>query len=66
MAVEAEQRAWDEQGGDRNREVFSLILDVREVLRTNGVPIRPRAAACGGASVCTGQDRAPEGVPGTP
>jgi phenylpropionate dioxygenase-like ring-hydroxylating dioxygenase large terminal subunit len=65
MAVEAEQRAWDEQGGDRNREVFSLILDVREVLRTNGVPIRPRAAACG-ASVCTGQDRAPEGVPGTP
>ncbi|MEU1101454.1 aromatic ring-hydroxylating dioxygenase subunit alpha [Streptomyces tibetensis] len=66
MAVEAEQRAWDEQGGDRNREVFSLILDVREVLRTNGVPIRPRVAACGAASVCTGQDRGPAGAPGTP
>ncbi|MGW1292958.1 Rieske 2Fe-2S domain-containing protein [Streptomyces sp. NPDC002533] len=39
MAVEAEQRAWDEQGEDRNHEVFSLILDVRDVLRTNGVPI---------------------------
>ncbi|MEU5373037.1 aromatic ring-hydroxylating dioxygenase subunit alpha [Streptomyces sp. NPDC005951] len=42
MAVEAEQRAWDEQGEDRNHEVFSLILDVRDVLRTNGVPLAPR------------------------
>jgi phenylpropionate dioxygenase-like ring-hydroxylating dioxygenase large terminal subunit len=50
MAVEAEQRAWDEQGEDRNHEVFSLILDVREVLRANGVPLRPRTAACGAAS----------------
>jgi renierapurpurin 18,18'-hydroxylase len=41
MAVEAEQRAWDEQGQDRNHEVFPLILDVRHVLRSNGVPIRP-------------------------
>ncbi|WP_097943790.1 aromatic ring-hydroxylating oxygenase subunit alpha [Streptomyces sp. ms115] len=41
MAVEAEQRAWDEQGEDRNHEVFSLILDVRDVLRTNGVPLSP-------------------------
>ncbi|MFB7407432.1 Rieske 2Fe-2S domain-containing protein [Streptomyces sp. NPDC056202] len=41
MAVEAEQRAWDEQGEDRNNEVFPLILDVREVLRTNGVPLTP-------------------------
>jgi phenylpropionate dioxygenase-like ring-hydroxylating dioxygenase large terminal subunit len=40
MAVEAEQRAWDEQGEDRNREVFPLILEVRDVLRANGVPIR--------------------------
>ncbi|MEU4485718.1 aromatic ring-hydroxylating dioxygenase subunit alpha [Streptomyces purpurascens] len=54
MAVEAEQRAWDEQGEDRNHEVFSLILDVREVLRSNGVPIRPRAAACGTAQACDG------------
>ncbi|MFF9578030.1 Rieske 2Fe-2S domain-containing protein [Streptomyces rubiginosohelvolus] len=41
MAVEAEQRAWDEQGEDRNHEVFSLILDVRDVLRTNGVALVP-------------------------
>jgi renierapurpurin 18,18'-hydroxylase len=39
MAVEAEQRAWDQQGQDRNHEVFPLILDVRDVLRSNGVPI---------------------------
>src|SRR5262249_36044280 len=39
MAVEAEQRAWDEQGKDWNQEVFPLILEVREVLRSNGVPI---------------------------
>jgi len=43
MAVEAEQRAWEEQGEDRNHEVFPLILDVREVLRANGVPLRHRS-----------------------
>ncbi|EPJ42526.1 hypothetical protein STAFG_0412 [Streptomyces afghaniensis 772] len=63
MAVEAEQRAWDEQGEDRNHEVFPLILDVREVLRANGVPIRARAAACGGASLCDGA-QLPDGVRG--
>ncbi|MEU0390756.1 aromatic ring-hydroxylating dioxygenase subunit alpha [Streptomyces chartreusis] len=63
MAVEAEQRAWDEQGEDRNHEVFPLILDVREVLRTNGVPIRARAGACGSASPCDGA-RLPDGVRG--
>ena len=41
MAVEAEQRAWDEQGEDRNRGVFPLILDLRDLLRSNGVPIGP-------------------------
>jgi hypothetical protein len=41
MGVEAEQRAWDEQGEDRNHEVFPLILDVGHVLRSNGVPLRP-------------------------
>jgi len=46
MAVEAEQRAWDEQGRDCNREVFPLILDVRDVLRSNGVPIGPDPARC--------------------
>jgi phenylpropionate dioxygenase-like ring-hydroxylating dioxygenase large terminal subunit len=50
MAVEAEQRAWDEQGEDWNNEVFPLIVDVRDVLRTNGVPIRPGSARyCAGA-----------------
>ncbi|MFE2530949.1 Rieske 2Fe-2S domain-containing protein [Streptomyces sp. NPDC059371] len=44
-AVEAEQRAWDEQGEDHNHEVFPLILDLREVLRDNGVPLRPEQAA---------------------
>ena len=49
---EAEQRAWDEQGEDWNREVFPLILDVRDVLRSNGVPIRSGSALCGAASLC--------------
>lgn len=52
MAVEAEQRAWNEQGEDRNHEVFPLIIDVREVLRTNGVPLGPRSAACGATGPC--------------
>ncbi|TWD17428.1 phenylpropionate dioxygenase-like ring-hydroxylating dioxygenase large terminal subunit [Streptomyces sp. T12] len=50
MAVEAEQRAWEEQGEDLNHEVFPLILDVREVLRTNGVPLKSRAAGCDSAA----------------
>lgn len=46
-AVEAEQRAWDEQGEDHNHEVFPLILDLRDVLRGNGVPLRPeRTSGC--------------------
>jgi phenylpropionate dioxygenase-like ring-hydroxylating dioxygenase large terminal subunit len=44
MAVEAEQRAWDEQGEDRNQEVFPLILRLRELLRANGVPVPPADA----------------------
>ncbi|MCA1221522.1 aromatic ring-hydroxylating oxygenase subunit alpha [Streptomyces sp. 8L] len=52
MAVEAEQRAWDEQGEDWNREVFPLIKDVRGVLRANGVPIDPRGAVQGASSLC--------------
>ena len=52
MAVEAEQRAWDEQGEDWNSEVFPLIIDVRDVLRTNGVPLRARSAHCGTAASC--------------
>ncbi|MEO3763853.1 aromatic ring-hydroxylating dioxygenase subunit alpha [Streptomyces sp. B5E4] len=60
MAVEAEQRAWEEQGEDRNHEVFPLILNVREVLRANGVPLRPRAAACGIPQAC--DSMAPESL----
>jgi hypothetical protein len=55
MAVEAEQRAWDEQGQDRNHEVFPLILDLRDVLRSNGVPIRPDPACV--ATLCSGVQR---------
>ncbi|WSS20714.1 aromatic ring-hydroxylating dioxygenase subunit alpha [Streptomyces sp. NBC_01190] len=43
-AVEAEQRAWDEQRQDRNQEIFPVIRDVRDVLRANGTPILPAAA----------------------
>ena len=42
MAVEAEQRAWDEQGEDCNHEVFPLIMDVRQVLRSQRRPLAPR------------------------
>ncbi|EGX54931.1 putative oxygenase Rieske iron-sulfur component [Streptomyces zinciresistens K42] len=63
-AVEAEQRAWEEQGGqDRNHEVFPLILDVREVLRGNGVPLRPRGAGCGWADGAAGAACGPGGPP---
>ena len=47
MAVEAERRPWDEVGRDRNHEIFPLVLDLRDMLRANGVPIRPDPA-CGG------------------
>jgi phenylpropionate dioxygenase-like ring-hydroxylating dioxygenase large terminal subunit len=52
MAVEAEQRAWDEQGEDWNQEVFPLIIAVRDMLRANGAPLRPRSAPCGTAASC--------------
>lgn len=52
MAVEAEQRAWDEQGTDWNQEVYPLILDVRKVLRSNGVPIRSRSDLCAASTLC--------------
>jgi renierapurpurin 18,18'-hydroxylase len=42
MAVEAEQRAWDEQGRDCNHEVFPLVLGARDILRSNGVAIRAK------------------------
>jgi phenylpropionate dioxygenase-like ring-hydroxylating dioxygenase large terminal subunit len=39
MAVEAEQRAYDEQRGDWNREVNPVILSLREMLVRNGVAL---------------------------
>jgi renierapurpurin 18,18'-hydroxylase len=66
MAVEAEQRAWDEQDEDWNHEVFPLIVDVRDVLRTNGVPIRPESALCGAAVICAGSALAAVTPPAEP
>lgn len=43
--VEAEQRAYDLQGGDWNQEVFPLILSLRELLVSRGVPLRNGPAA---------------------
>ncbi|MFF5922671.1 Rieske 2Fe-2S domain-containing protein [Streptomyces flavochromogenes] len=62
MAVEAEQRAWDEQGADWNQEVFPLILDVRQVLRANGAPITHSAASSG----CPEADLCADGRRSTP
>jgi renierapurpurin 18,18'-hydroxylase len=38
LAVEAEQRAWDAQGGDWNQEVSPVLLELREVLARCGEP----------------------------
>ncbi|MGW6417448.1 Rieske 2Fe-2S domain-containing protein [Streptomyces sp. NPDC055055] len=63
MAVEAEQRAWDEQEADWNQEVFPLILDVRKVLRTNGVPLPAANASgtCSDAGLCAEDRGTPPG-----
>ena len=37
MAVEAEQRAYETQGGDWNQEIFPVIIDLRELLMKYGV-----------------------------
>jgi hypothetical protein len=42
MAVEAEQRAYEQQRGDWNQEVNPVILALREMLVRNGVAL----AAC--------------------
>jgi hypothetical protein len=54
MAVEAEQRAWDEQGADWNAEVSPVLLELRKVLAENGVPIVP-----GQAKPALAEDRRP-------
>jgi phenylpropionate dioxygenase-like ring-hydroxylating dioxygenase large terminal subunit len=47
MAVEVEQQAYDAQGGDWNQEVSPVILDLRRLLRAQGIPAayRPRLDA---------------------
>ncbi|QDH16602.1 aromatic ring-hydroxylating oxygenase subunit alpha [Swingsia samuiensis] len=35
--VEMEQRAWNELGGDRNREVFPIVNKLRDLLINNGI-----------------------------
>ena len=54
MAVEAEQRAWDEQGADWNAEVSPVLLELRKVLAQNGAPIVP-----GHAKATTAEERKP-------
>jgi phenylpropionate dioxygenase-like ring-hydroxylating dioxygenase large terminal subunit len=41
-AVEAEQRAYDQQREDRNQEINPVLLALRQVLRRNGVPLPAR------------------------
>nr|WP_075632238.1 aromatic ring-hydroxylating dioxygenase subunit alpha [Novacetimonas hansenii] len=36
--VEMEQQAWNEQGGDRNVEIFPVVKALRELLARSGVP----------------------------
>ncbi len=54
MAVEAEQRAYDSQGGDWNQEVFPVLLELRRLLLAHGLPPDCRtapAADCASALV---------------
>ena len=44
VAVEAEQRGYDRQGGDWNQEVFPALLDLRALLLNRGRPVTERAA----------------------
>jgi phenylpropionate dioxygenase-like ring-hydroxylating dioxygenase large terminal subunit len=37
--VEEEQRAFDLQGADWNQEIFPIILELRRILKTRGVPL---------------------------
>ena len=39
--VEAEQAAYDRQGGDWNQEVFPVIRDLRALLTAKGLPTAP-------------------------
>jgi phenylpropionate dioxygenase-like ring-hydroxylating dioxygenase large terminal subunit len=45
MAVEAEQRAHDELGGDWNQEIFPVVRELKDLLRRSGARIGDGAAA---------------------
>jgi phenylpropionate dioxygenase-like ring-hydroxylating dioxygenase large terminal subunit len=45
VAVEAEQRAYEEQGADRNHEVSPLIRELKALLARRGVALDPPASA---------------------
>jgi hypothetical protein len=61
MAVEAEQRAYETQGGDWNQEIFPVIIDLRELLMKHGVdqPRRSPAILRAGAGWVDGTDPVP-------
>jgi len=67
MAVEAEQRAWDAQGGDWNQEVSPVILELRRVLRAHGIPSAdvPTTASCDTDRVAATSTPAPSARPVT-
>jgi phenylpropionate dioxygenase-like ring-hydroxylating dioxygenase large terminal subunit len=53
FAVEAEQRAYDAQGGDWNQEILPFILDLRQLMIASGIPIgatATREAGVGGTA----------------
>ena len=50
--VEQEQRAFDAQGADQNREVYPVILELRKLLRARGVPLGGPASGVAGEG-CT-------------
>src|SRR5262249_19073386 len=55
IAVEPEQREYDAQGGDWNREISPVLIELRQILARCGVPIeRP-----GGGSAQTAAADAP-------
>lgn len=69
--VEREQAAHDEQGEDRNQEVFPVIRELRALLRECGVPMRrgpATPASCGGraAREVGSEDDLPQPVEGSP
>ena len=49
--VEAEQAAYDKQGGDMNNEYFPVIVALRELLRRTGAPVPlPATTPVGGSA----------------